>query len=240
MYRFTVRIAVASLAFVAGVAATALWFIHLNSRVEPINELSCQWLSSSDNASHNRFPSDIYYPVGVFSADKALDEDTARNYSSRLAAMHEPSLVALNDAAVEAYRFLWLRSFHPKVAIRLWACGKDHCISVKQLGQLVPSPADGGYMFDDTLTVNENRALSEDEWNRFKELIEKADFWRMPSRNEGPLAYDGAWWVMEGYRNWGYHVVDRQSPDNGAYYEACVYLIKISGIHVDENKHELY
>jgi hypothetical protein len=239
MHRFTIRIAVASFAFLTGLAATAFWFMDLNSHVEAIPEPACQWVLLSENVSHNRFPSDVYFPVGVFSADKALDEFTSRNYSNRLAAMHEPTLVSLNEAAVEAYRFLWLRSLHPAVAIRLWTCGKAHCMTVKQLGQLVASP-DGGYMFDDTLTDNYSRALSEDEWNRFKELVKKADFWLMPSENDGPIPFDGAWWVMEGYRNRDYHIVDRQSPIEGAYYEACVYLIKISGISVDENKHELY
>ena len=230
---------VAALAFLIGVAASAVWLMPPDLRDEPIIGTLCQWSQLSDNISHNRFPADIYYPVGMFSADKDGDTVVARSYSHRLAQMHEPSLASLNGSTVEAYRFLWLRSFPPAVAIRLWNCGNARCLSVKQIGKLVPSP-DGGYMFDDTLTADETRVLSLDEWNTFRDLIQVAEFWQTPSQNDDPVPFDGAWWVMEGYRNREFNVVSRNSPIDGAYYEAGRYLIKISGIPVDEAKNELY
>jgi len=34
--------------------------------------------------------------------------------------------------------------------------------------------------------------------------------------------------------------VDRQSPEQGDFREACVYLLRISGVKIDESKGELY
>ena len=37
-------------------------------------------------------------------------------------------------------------------------------------------------------------------------------------------------WIMEGYREGRYHVVDRKSPDPGAYRDACMYLLRHSSL----------
>jgi hypothetical protein len=35
-------------------------------------------------------------------------------------------------------------------------------------------------------------------------------------------------------------MVHRQSPEHGAYREVCTYLLRVSGVKIDESKGELY
>lgn len=61
-----------------------------------------------------------YFPPDMFSDDHCQDEYTNRWYSKVLTGMDEPSLSeASEDLESHAYRFLWLRTFHPDVAVRL-------------------------------------------------------------------------------------------------------------------------
>jgi hypothetical protein len=239
MRKITIRVLVGLGTLSVGVAATVLWLVVSSPPTGNIEAPTCQWLSLSSNVSNNRFQDDIYFPTGVFSPDQRLDEISARSYSHRLAMFHEPSLDSLMDKDAEVYRFLWLRSFHPAVVIRVWRCGSNHCLSVKQMGERMPDPL-GGEMFNDTLTADRQRVLGKEEWNGFMQLIEAAHFSTIPSGNPESIAYDGAWWVMEGYSNQKYHVVERQSPSKGEYYQACVYLIRISGVFTGEQDAELY
>jgi len=59
--------------------------------------------------------------------------------------------------------------------------------------------------------------------------LELACFWQMPTPNELMMC-DGAEWIMEGRREGRFHVVDRQSPDEGAYRDACLYLLRVSQV----------
>src|SRR5258708_15942335 len=108
------------------------------------------WLSKPNK----RFADDIYFPVGVFGPHENGMNWAAKVYSSSLASMQEPSLSSLKDGNVEAYRFLWVRSFHPPVALRLWRIGKQAYLSVKELSD-VGVPRDGKVDFPKTLKVNQ-------------------------------------------------------------------------------------
>ena len=56
----------------------------------------------------------------------------------------------------------------------------------------------------------------------------------------GDMGRDGSQWVLEGVRDNRYHIVDRWSPENSEYREACTYLLKLSGMDEDRLKRELY
>lgn len=62
----------------------------------------------------------------------------------------------------------------------------------------------------------------------------------MPTIDENPVGLDGAGWLLEGVKQDQYHVVHRQSPAEGAYRELCIYLLRVSGVKIDESKGELY
>jgi hypothetical protein len=62
-----------------------------------------------------------YFPAGVLGDTADQHRFLADWYSKHLTAMGEPSLleVSRQDATVEVYRFLWLRSFHHPISVRL-------------------------------------------------------------------------------------------------------------------------
>jgi hypothetical protein len=152
-------------------------------------------------------------------------------YSSQLEAMNELPLAALFNED-ESYRFLWLRSFHQPVAIHVWRTGAQHFMVVKRLN------GHGGYA-PGTVDFYSVRSLSENDWDSFMLHLEHSQYWSMPTEDDR-MWNDGAQWIMEGYREGRYHVVDRQSPDAGAYREACMYLLRRSGLLAEIPANEIY
>ena len=69
--------------------------------------------------------------------------------------------------------------------------------------------------------------------------LEHTEFWLMPTENPSTM-FDGAQWIMEGYREGRYHVVDRQSPDPSAYADAGLYLLRQSGLLADIPAKDVY
>jgi hypothetical protein len=80
-------------------------------------------------------------------------------------------------------------------------------------------------------------SISEEQWCKFKELLNQADFWKMPTliNNDG---LDSAGWILEGVKENHYQIVYRASPAQTKYREACVYLLELAGF--DKNKDDLY
>jgi hypothetical protein len=238
MPKFTLRLTIALLTFAVGIVATAFWLTRRAPKAEKLETPSCQWTFSNDKSLQRTATNESYFPAGTFYSDEKIDEMFSGSRSQSLAAMGEPVLYLLTDTPIEVYRFGWFRSFRPGVVIRLWRIGNERCLSVKQfdgLGDYVGNE----YVYPKTLAVNQTRSLTESEWNGFVELLHKADFWQM-LREEGATGTDGSTWVMEGLRNRHYHAVERWYPRKGYYREAGIYLIKLSGIKVDESRNELY
>lgn len=217
MKHLTTKLAVTIFTFTIGLTAAAIWF------------------SQPDK----RFANDIYFPVGVFSPYENEQNWAIKSISNGLTAMQEPSLSTFKDKNVEAYRFLWFRSFHPPVSVRLWRNGNQSFLSVKQLSS-VGVPQEDDVIFPKTLTVNETRSVTEKEWEYFQESLKKARFWSMPTVDETSIGVDGAAWLLEGLKLNQYHVVIRNSPKQGDYRDTCLYLLRISEVRVDESKGELY
>jgi hypothetical protein len=217
MKRITTKFAVAVLTFLVGITAAAIWFGN----------------------PHKQFADDNYFPAGIFGPHESELNWIRKFYSSSLAAMQEPPLFPLKDKNVETYRFVWLRSFHPPVAVRLWKAGNQSYMSTKQLSN-VGVPINGEAIFPKTLAVNETQSITNEEWAHFQDLLKKAEFWPMPTIDETPIGLDGSGWLLEGVKQDQYHMVHRQSPEQGAYREVCIYLLRVSRVKIDESKGELY
>lgn len=217
MKPITTKLAVAVLTFIIGITAAAIWF----------------------GKPHTQFADDNYFPAGIFGPHESELNWIRKFYSSSLAAMQEPSLFPLKGKSVETYRFLWLRAFHPPVAVRLWKTGNQSYVSTKQLSG-VGVPRNGEAIFPKTLAVNETHSIADEEWARFQELLKKAEFWSLPTSDETLIGLDGSGWLLEGLKQDQYHMVHRQSPEQGAYREVCIYLLRVSRVKIDESKGELY
>ena len=119
------------------------------------------------------------------------------------------------EKVAESYRFLWVRSFHPTVLVRL---------SVDRLGKIVvvyketTAPAGGHFLKTEETDLLETFAYI--GWESFEEefaelLRSTADesLWSQPFRvDEDFVHLDGADWVLEGLRADDCHVVYRWSP----------------------------
>jgi hypothetical protein len=141
-------------------------------------------------------------------------------YAKHLRAMREPSLWELSkDTSKQSYRFLWLRTFHHPVSARL-EVAKD---GTGQLFLKVLS-GQGGYEPGHAI-LNRNIKVPKDAVDLFLQLLQKADFWNLPTEQESNVVgKDGAQWIMEGVLGGRYHAVDRWSPDDGPFRKAALFL----------------
>jgi len=165
-------------------------------------------------------PAQQYFPPGVLGATTQEHDFKANWYAKELKALHEPSLWELshNDPNVEAYRFLWLRTFDHPIAARLVvrASGSGWMHARMTSGQ-------GGYAPGRIIRWGVSW-LTKAKTQSLLEALAAADFWNLPTLagvNETPpgpdgtveIGADGAQWIVEGVKNGQYHVVDRWSPE---------------------------
>ena len=131
------------------------------------------------------------------------------------------------DTVNEIYRFIWLRTFHTPSMFRAYRIGTDKFLVSKE--------------FNGTgLTVDKTQKLNDGEWCELIRLLDEADFWNMSKIEIGTLAHDGAFWIVEGLREGRFYVAGQQSPKGGEYRDACIYLMKLSDLNIDENAPEFY
>jgi hypothetical protein len=154
-------------------------------------------------------------------------------YSKQLRAMNESSLLDISDDGTEVYRFLWLRTFHHPVSVRL---ERD-----RYFAQLVSIELNGAGGYEPgTVWRTDNISVSDEQWVEFILLLNKATFWNQETHRRDDAGLDGSQWVLEGVKDGRYHVVDRWSPVSGDYREACLYLLKLSGRDGNVLKDDLY
>jgi hypothetical protein len=162
-----------------------------------------------------------YFPLGVFALGKSDDGDfLARWYAEELRGLKEPSLSENVPAREPVYRFLWLRTFHHAIAVRI-------TIHPNGGGTITVKMADGGGGYPPgKLILDSTREISLPEVRHALDLVDAMDFWRMPPEL-GPLYPDGAEWIFEASDHGKYHVIDRQSPQDGPVRELGVYLVQV-------------
>lgn len=120
-----------------------------------------------------------------------------------LSAMHEPQLSCGASADEESYRFLWLRSFHDPVAIRVYRRGGQYGLVAVVLEYRTGGDLGG-------VKKRVDKALSVTEWRLAVAMLEEVGFWRMKTNPDDTIGIDGASWIVEGRRTGRYHMADRQ------------------------------
>jgi hypothetical protein len=118
-------------------------------------------------------------------------------------------------------RFLWLRSFHPGIAVRI-----ERGPAETRLVAVALSGA-GGYA-PGNVARREERALSADEWASVDALVGEAEFWRLTTNDRESAGLDGAEWIVEIAEPDRYHVVDRW--DAGELDAIGRHLLALSGL----------
>jgi len=165
------------------------------------------------------------------SADSVFFRDTELAdredwYGKHLRAMHEPALCAM--PGVEVYRFLWLRTFHNPIAVRIQRSDDHYVLVGKELSGA------GGYEPGE-LVRDTTIDLSSEQVVQLKRLIDQSGYWSMGA--DSSLGDDGAQWILEVVSNGRYRVVDRWTPGyNGkesSYRTLCLRMVALSGLTPD-------
>jgi hypothetical protein len=127
-------------------------------------------------------------------------------YGKHLRAADEGRLCSLPPGTTEAYRFIWLRTFHPPIIVRVEQREDTHVLIAKQLDGA------GGYE-PGRMVVNRTVPLRPEQWVRLRALLDSAAFWSPSgrSRDTSP-GLDGAQWVLEGVREGHYRAFDYWTP----------------------------
>jgi hypothetical protein len=173
-----------------------------------------------------------FFPKSSLGTDAREDSFKSQWYSSHLRALNEPSLLELAKRKdVESYRFLWLRSFHHPVAVRLDVKGDGSSVLVTKM-----SSGAGGYNPGRIIT-NTSRELTPQDTREFLSKIEAVGFWNAPNPVDDQRGTDGSQWIIEGVKVGKYHVVDRWSPANGPAYELGRFLtFKLAKLNIPKNE----
>lgn len=180
-------------------------------------------------------PDTYYFPEGTFapyvppprpgyvykSRDFNPDPEARESYSFSMNYLELPSLTCGPPPADETYRLVWLRSFHPEIAIQLDRSGNSYSLDVA---------TSNGIRLSGKPLKRTHRQLTKDEWSRITAGLQKIDFWSLPANTEEAGYFvqdgknevtvvtagkDGARWIIEGRAD-RYHVIDRWSDADDA------------------------
>ena len=209
MKRILIRAAIALIAFALGIASTAIWISKRSTSIRTPEP-------SSDCAPH--------YDASVVA--KSLREDDDPQFFS---AFKELPVYALPDCVDEAYSLTWIPSFHAPVLVRVWHSGNHAFMVAKTLDSK-------GWSKFGSVKEDNSRPLTDFEWRDFKDLLNRASYWDLPSTVDEINPEDGAVWLIDGLRTKQYHWVRRRVPKD-QYAEVCKHLIRVSGL---ETAHALY
>lgn len=192
--------------------------------------LLCGWSCATKKSSFRlACPSldagDYYFPKGILDPHRPKIDEMIRNwYSKHLRAMQEPSLSCGERTVEFTYRFLWLRTFHHPISVRIEKEGSSVTLSAVELDGA------GGYA-PGGIAKRVHRALSSAEQEKLLTKLNRIGFWEMRT-NQNQFGPEGAQWVLEGAANGQYHLVDRWSPGFGAYHEVCLLFLELAGLAV--------
>jgi hypothetical protein len=175
-----------------------------------------------------------YFPRKAFSTDLRNDRFISNWYSRDLRALQEPSLFSARASMPnDSYRFLWLRTFHPPVAVRL-------ALKADGTGLLTTKVAsgEGGYN-PGILSANTSRLLTKEQVHIVLMQVKDSDFWSLPTMTNDQTGTDGSEWIFEGASKGIYHVVSRWSPGKGPIRKIGVFFL-FDLAQMDIPKNELY
>jgi enterochelin esterase-like enzyme len=154
-------------------------------------------------------------------SDAGQPETSAPAY---LAMMTEP-LSSGEEASDFAYRFLWVRTFHHPVAVRIQKRGSSTLL------QAVELDGAGGYAWG-KIAKEIHRELSPAETETVMVKLAKAGFWHMESEPRGTAGLDGATWILEGSQNGKSYRVRRWCPKSVDFRDTCLFFLQLAGLTV--------
>jgi hypothetical protein len=164
----------------------------------------------------------LYFPAGTFKKpDGSPDEHSGDGLAWHLRRIGEPPLAGPADnSQTHAYRLVWIGFPAGKMAVIRLKIENDG--SAKVFAKQTPfDKADLLFAKEDSVPV--------EGVNRFLECVKRADFWKLPTREQHePRVVDGSYWYLEGVRQGDYHMVYRRYPEGrpGPFTDMGRYLAK--------------
>ncbi|HET8650062.1 MAG TPA: hypothetical protein VFL95_08480 [Gemmatimonadales bacterium] len=152
-----------------------------------------------------------YFPLGEsWGTPDSMNSFFNDQFSRQLRAMRDVRMPALAaDSSVESYRITYLPTFAPGITERATQHGDSlTLVSIRLSGM---GGFDPGH-----IKQRQVRILTRAEWASLKQALDSAQFWSMPTCDDG-IGLDGTYVVVEGVRNGRYHVVVRWSPAGPKY-----------------------
>jgi len=164
------------------------------------------------------------FPDGAFYQRPEADGLLQVVFASHLAFVDEPRLCCGAQVDGAAYRFALFRSFDPTIIIRLERAPSDEWL-------LHTKTVDGNpnreKRVDPTAVV---RQATEEEAETLLDAFERADFWRLPSKDPRASGLDGSHWVIEARIGDQYHYAVRWSPEASPVREIGEVFLEQSGV----------
>lgn len=147
-------------------------------------------------------------------------------YANALLAMGEESLQTLPKPTIKfVFRFLWLRSFHHPITIRITKYGDGKTtLTAKEL-----SGRGGWHLIKDVEVV-----WTEEQFQQLQQKLSSAKFYNQKSVDTSVSGFDGAQWIFETNDSGRYHIVDRWSPKDELR-DLGIYLLKSGSLLPQEN-----
>lgn len=144
-----------------------------------------------------------------------------------LMTMGEPSLACETNTTI--YRFLWLRTFHHPVAVRIEQDGDGwRMIAVEFDGS-------GGYGLGRESRRIE-RMLSADEERMWVAALSRSNPWRLSMPKSELTGLDGATWTIEARSGHRYRRIDEWSPDNGPVRDLGLTFLAMTGWKISSDE----
>lgn len=147
-----------------------------------------------------------YFPERIFDDPSGL----SGWYPYELRVLGEPSLFEPSqNTSIESYRFLWLRTFDPPIAVRLDVNADGTGIVTTKIGE-----GEAGFPYTSKKIAEiDRRELTRNQVEGFVTRVDKVGFWSIATNeNPGNVRADGSEWVIEAARDGHYQVVARWSP----------------------------
>jgi hypothetical protein len=151
-----------------------------------------------------------YFPPLSFDPKPPLDQMMAEELAFALRYLGESSIFAESDnQEVESYRFLWGRTFHRPISVRLDIRPGRSGLLTTRIGQgETGSPA--SLKGSAQTSTGE---LTNDQVESFRALFKAVNFWTTTPYGHGDQAGTaGSTWLVEALQAGQYHLMQRWSP----------------------------
>jgi enterochelin esterase family protein len=142
-----------------------------------------------------------------------------------LVTLGEPPLSSGEKPSDFAYRFVWIRTFHHPISVRIQKTGSSAILRAVELDGA------GGYAWG-KIANEVNRELSPAELKAVVAKLNRTRFWRMAEEDPSQGGLDGATWILEGSQEGKYRSVNRWCPESGALRDAGLFLVQLAGFTV--------